>query len=223
MTKFKIMIAMIATTLWAGGASAQQIGVVGLYQNGTAIDVSAAAELGCTMQRSGSIFTMGGNLSTPLTEPDQFVVLACEQSVMADIGRRMALSSLSDNGDVIALFEGDLTNFKEPASAQNASTRQYILKLGYYNNTDVDGRNAGLMALDKMASQRDGTWTTESFLQVHSAAGIATPDEVVILYYDNPEIAGNFREANPDILEEISAFNDAHLNEFTYLFGAVTE
>jgi len=118
---------------------------------------------------------------------------------------------------------GALTDFEALAGAHNASERQYVLKLEYYNNADVDVRNAGLMALDAKASQREGVWTTESFLQVHGASGITTPDEVAILYYDTAEIAGNFRDANPDILEDVSAFNDAHLTGFAYLIGVVTE
>ena len=222
MKNLNIMLTL-TTALWAGVATAQQIGVVGLYQNGASLNEAAATNLGCAVQRSGAIVAMQGKLSSPLTQPDQFIVLACDQSVMANPERRAAIAAISDGGEPIALFEGALTDFEVLASAQDASERQYILKLGYYNNANIDARNAGLLALDTKAAQRAGVWATESFLQVHSAAGIATPDEVVILYYDTAEIAGNFRDANADILEDISAFNDAHLTGFAYLIGTVTE
>jgi len=223
MKNVNMIAAITAATLFAGAVSAQQVGVVGLYQNGTALNVAALSDFGCTIQRSGAIVAMQGKLSVPLTQPDQFVVLSCEQSIMVDSQRRAAIASLSIGGETIALFEGELTNFEEPASAQDAADRQYILKLGYYNNTDIDARNAGLMALDAKASGRDGVWTTESYLQVHSASGVATPDEVVILYYDSAKIASDFRDDNQDILEDVTAFNSAHLNGFSYLIGMVTE
>lgn len=223
MTIIKMMLALGATTLWAGAATAQQVGVVGLYQNGASLDAAAATDLGCFVQRSGAIVAMQGKLSPTLTQPDQFVVLACDQSVMASSERRAALADISDGGESIAIFEGALTDLEKPANPQDALERQYILKLGYYNNVDVEVRNTSLMALDAKAAQLEGVWTTESFLHVHSAAGIATPDEVVILYYDTAEIAGNFREENADILEDVSAFNDAHLTGFAYLIGTVTE
>lgn len=83
---------------------------------------------------------------------------------MADSERRSTIVSLSTGGETIALFEGALTGFEELANAQDASERQYVLKLGYYNNEDIGARNAGLMALDAKASDREGVWTTESFL-----------------------------------------------------------
>jgi len=47
MTNFKMVLAMDVTTLWAGAATAQQIGVVGLYQNGASLNAVAATDLGC--------------------------------------------------------------------------------------------------------------------------------------------------------------------------------
>lgn len=223
MRNVNMIAAITAATLFTGAAFAQQVGVVGLYQNGAALNTAVLNDLGCTIQRSGAIVAMQGKLSVPLTQPDQFVVLSCEQSIMADSERRTTIASLSTGAETIALFEGELTNFEDPANAQGASDRQYILKLGYYNNVDIDARNAGLMALNKKAAGREGVWITESFLQVHSASGVATPDEVVILYYDSADIASDFRDENQDILEDITVFNNAHLNGFSYLIGMVTE
>lgn len=223
MKNLSIFTVIAATTLLTGAASAQQVGVVGLYQNGANLDVSAINGLGCTLQRSGKIVAAQGKLSPRLTQPDQFVVLACENPILANSEDRAALTALSDGGEKIALFEGALMDFSELASSQVASTRQYVLKLGYYNNADIDGRDADLIALDKKASERDGVWSTESFLQVHSASGIATPDEVVILYYDSAEAAESYRDNNPDILDVVTDFNTAHLNGFTYLVGTVNE
>ncbi|MBL4759184.1 MAG: hypothetical protein JKY32_16640 [Rhizobiales bacterium] len=225
MKKMKMMIALGATIFWAGAgaATAQQIGVVGLYQNGQSLNNTAISDLGCVVQRNGAIVAMQGMLSPSLTQPDQFIVLACEQSVLENSERRAVLAGLFAGGEPIALFEGALTDFEVPATTPDVAERQYILKLGYYNNIDIDARNAGLTALGAKASQREGHWGNESFLQVHRASGIATPDEVVILYYETAEIGDKFRDSNPDILEEVTAFNAAHLNGFVYLIGAASE
>lgn len=223
MNNCNVIAAITATTFLAGAASAQQIGVVGLYQNGTDFSQAALSDLGCNVQRSGAIVAMQGKLARPLTQPDQFVVLTCQQSIMGDAERRASVGSLSNGGEIIALFEGALSDLEGLAPAQEAYARQYVLKLGYYNNADIDARDADLAALDAKASERDGVWSTESFLQVHSASGVATPDEVVVLYYDSAEVAGSFRDDNQDILEDITAFNTEHLDGFSYLIGMVTE
>lgn len=223
MTNLKMTLALTSSILCGGAASAAEIGVVGLYQNGAQLNEAAATDLGCVVQRTGSIVAMQGKLSPELTQPDQFVVLACEQSILGDTDRRAALAALANGSEPVGLFEGALTDFEELGNAQEASGRQYVLKLGYYNNADIDARNAALMALDAKASERDGVWTTESFLQVHTASGIATPDEVVVIYYDSAAIAGGFRDDNPDILEDVTAFNMEHLTDFIYLVGMLAE
>ncbi len=218
----KHMFILAATTLWAGAALAEQYAVVGLYQDSTSLNVANAVALGCEVQRSGDIVAMQGKLSRKLPQPQQFALLVCDQPVIGDANRLATISTLSDDGSSIALFEGALTNFETLANAGDASKRQYVLKLGYYNNRDVKGRNDALVALDALAGERDGVWNTESFIQVHSASGITTPDEVVVLYYDTPEIAESFRDENSDILEEVTMFNNEHLTEFSYFIGVVS-
>ncbi len=60
------------------------------------------------------------------------------------------------------------------------------------------------------------------FLQVHAADGDPTPDEVVVIYYENAEAADQSRAAYSAIPKEVSAFNDAHLTPFTYLVGSAS-
>jgi len=45
---------------------------------------------------------------------------------------------------------------------------------------------------------------------------MTTPDEVVVLYYDDPKSGDRFRKNNGDILEKIGAFNKSHLVDFAY-------
>jgi hypothetical protein len=216
-----LKFALIGTSLalTATVAAAGQVGVVGLYEDGTALNDAAVAELGCDVQREGLIFAAQGELSPRLRQPGQFVVLDCDQSVLTLAERRNAVSALFTDGEAIAVFEGDLTDFQAPGDEDEVRERQYILKLGYYNNRDTDGREVALSTLDEKASQLDGHWTNEAYLNVQDAMGIPTPDEVVVIHYENAEVAESFRNSNSDILRDVGAFNDAHLTAFTYLVG----
>jgi len=222
MKNIKSILIGAALTFTANVAMADQIGLVGLYKNGTGLNEVSVAALGCSVAREGSIVAAQGKLSPDLPQPDQFVLLACDQPVMTSSDRRAAVSALFTDGDVIAAFEGALADFQLGNDTSGISQRQYILKLGYYNNADVDGREADLAALDTLASAREGRWTTEAFLAVHSSVGIPTPDEAVLLHYETAEIAEKFRQDNADLLVEVGTFNDAHLTAFTYLVGAAT-
>jgi len=214
--------AFLASTfvLSANAAMAAGTGVIGLYQNGTEISETALEALGCTLQRQGIVAAQQGKIN--LNQPDQFVVLACDLPVLAQSEYRSAIANLFDEGTAVALFEGALTEFGSPAGQSVVSEREYILKIGFYNNLDVDGREADLLELQNKTKSRKSRYKTETFLQVHNAVGISTPDEVVVLYYDNPEEANQFRGNNKDILNDIGAFNAAHLTGFTYLIGAAT-
>ena len=52
--------------------------------------------------------------------------------------------------------------------------------------------------------------------------GMTTPDEVVVLYYDDSKSGDRFRKNNGDILEKIGAFNKSHLVEFAYFSASST-
>lgn len=222
MTTLKLTLVAASLALTTTATLAGQVGVVGLYENGTAINESAVAALGCSVKREGIIAAAQGKLSPPMPQPDQFVVLDCDQSVLATADRRNSVSTLFPDGEAIAVFEGALTEFQTADDTTDVSQRQYILKLGYYNNADTDGREADLSALDVKASSLDGHWTNEAYLDVYSTIGMPTPDEVVVIHYENAEIAEKFRDLNSDILQDVGTFNDAHLTSFTYLVGAAT-
>lgn len=222
MNTLKSALIGASLALTAPTAMAGQVGVVGLYENGTTINKSALAALECSVKREGFIVAAQGKLSPPMPQPDQFVVLDCDRSVLTVADRRHFMSILFTDGKATAVFEGALTEFQTADGTTDVSQRQYILKLGYYNNADTDGREADLTALDVKASNRDGHWTNEAYLDVHSSIGIPTPDEVVVIHYETAEIAKKFRDSNSDILQDVGAFNNAHLTSFTYLVGAAT-
>ncbi len=222
MIKKSTLIASAVLALSSSAAFAGQVGVVGLYAGDAVLNDEAVANLGCAIHREGSIMAAQGKLEYDLTQPDKFVVLDCGEGVLGNTARRQATSDLFSDGTAIAIFEGALINFPIDAVDGDVAQRQYVLKVGYYNNADVDAREQDLTALNMMAQSLDGRWINESFLQVHAADGIPTPDEVVVIHYESAEVADQFRAANTGILEEVSAFNDAHLTSFTYLVGSAS-
>jgi hypothetical protein len=97
--------------------------------------------------------------------------------------------------------------------------RQYVFKISYYNNEDIDVRDTDLSALTAKAEAIEDTYITEAFVDVNHALGMATPDEVVMLYYDDAETGDRFRNANSAFLSEIGVFNATHLISTVYYVG----
>lgn len=204
----------------ANSTSAQTapVGVLGLYQGDTIkFDEARIADLGCSMRRAGFIGAAQGDID--LEQPNQFLLLACRASVLENAATRQDLAALNASNSAIAVLEGNLTNFEAPESAGEISERQYILKISKYNNTDVDARGNDLAELNEVAGQREDTYITESIVSVNRATGMPTPDEIVVLYYDDPATGDRFRKQNGDLLSRIGAFNKAHLTDFIYYVG----
>jgi len=215
MSAFKSLIAAGLFATVAGSASAgQENALVVLFSGNEFLSEKSADGIGCSILRSGPIMAQQGTVK--VLDLTGYAVIACDSSVLADATTRRQL-----NG-TLAAFEGELSLFPAAEDSNGLADRQYILKLGYYNNSDIDGRNTDLTALDAMAEQREGHWISEAFLNVDDAMGMATPDEVVLLYYPSADQATGFRDANQDILEKVGAFNKAHLTGFSYLIGTAT-
>jgi hypothetical protein len=202
---------------FAAPASAESTTVVGLFENVGTLNVAAVENLGCTVFHAGKIVAQ--QASFKMKQPDQFIIMSCEQPLLHDAQNRQALGALYAGGHMIAALEGPLTRFDIVSDRTRPAERQYILKLGYYNNSDIDRREDDLQALNQKVTPLEDHWTTEGFVGVNHAMGIPTPDELVIIYYDTPESGERFRDNNKDILGEVRAFNDAHLTKFSYLVG----
>lgn len=216
----KAVLASLALTFGASSATAQtaMIGVLGLYEGGPiSLDTTQISDLGCTIHRHGMIGGAQGDID--LEQPNQFLLLACDASVLEDTARRADFAAVTLPGNTLAVLEGDLVNFEVPETASDVSERQYILKISTYNNVDVDARESELAKLDAVAVQLTDTYATESFVAVNHATGIPTPDEVVVLYYDSPAAGDRFRDQNGDVLNLVGAFNKAHLVNSIYYVG----
>lgn len=216
-----MLFACLATLCGAGAALAESapVGVLGLYRGDTVqFDASKIAALGCTTHRQGVIGAAQGNLD--LEQPNQFLLLACETSILEQAERRKDFASIAGSAPETVVLEGHLVDFDVPDGTAEVSDRQYILKISGYNNANLDAREAELDALNADAEQRPDSYVTEYFVSVQHAMGMQTPDEVVVIYYDTPATGERFRDHNGDLLRAIGAFNKAHLTNFVYFVGA---
>ena len=115
--------------------------------------------------------------------PTGFAILTCDQPILSDPEVRASLNN------TLAVFEGDLSLFRASSDENGLNERQYIVKLGYYKNDDIDVRLADLGALNVVAKDREGHCMNEAFLNVDDAMGMVTPDEVVMIHYSTHDAA----------------------------------
>lgn len=204
-------------------AMAQQpIGVLGLYdtEGPASIDKRKISKLSCEIRREGPIAQGAGDIG--LENPNYFVSLACKASVLSDPEKRKMVNHLMTNATAKAVLEGTLSLMPEIKNSSKLQDRSYILKISHYNNKNTDSREKDLAELDQATISQPDRFIAESFLSVHHALGMPTPDEVVILYYDSPEHGDHFRSNNPDIMKMVGDFNKNHLNEHIYYFAQAT-
>ncbi len=205
----------------ASDALARQIGVIGLYEAtkpaNISIDMKETGALGCQLRRAGMIIDEQGDIG--IDQPNIFVFLACDDSILADTAKRHALNGLVSMGKAVAVLEGALVDMPSPSDNKEISNRQYVLKVSHYNNLDTDARERDLDLLTKEAELRPDAYAAESFIAVNRALGMQTPDEVVVLFYDTPEQGDRFRKNNPDVMGKVDNFNKSHLDEHIYYVG----
>ncbi|MBV1934944.1 MAG: hypothetical protein KUG59_09645 [Parvibaculaceae bacterium] len=206
-------------------AKSEPVGVLGLYKadapEKALLNDMTLDGIGCKLQRAGVIVAEQGGID--LEQPNQFVLLACESSVLADTTKRAAFKKLTGGVERIGVVEGDLMNFPDGLRESDVGGRQYIFKLSYYNNRDVDARDTDLAMLGEAVGKVPDAYVNETFIGVNHASGLATPDEVVVLFYDNAQAADRFRANNKDLLGKIGAFNKAHVTNSVYYIGQVSQ
>lgn len=207
--------------LFAQPAFAETSGFLGLYKANEPIAATVnkelAGSLGCTVRREGTIAAKQGNMRIDV--PNRFVLMACEAPLLRDPEAPEALAGLVKSAALQAAFEGQLMDLDTSAGEENVSQRQYILKLGNYNNQDPTSRAVEAAAIGKMVENLPDRYTAEASVEVHRAYGMRTPDEVVVLSYQTPAAGDRFRDNNQSVLEAVGAFNKKHLESFVYLVG----
>ncbi len=222
----KIVFAMIGglslVVAMSGNALAQEpIGVLGLYkaEKPTAVrfDEGKISSLGCALKRQGVIAGAQGNIS--IDQPNRFVLLNCDGSLLRDIGRHAMFNALAGEVKANVILEGPIVDLADNIGEGKIEDREYIFKISYYNNKDIDGRSKSLANINQRVSKLSDKYVTESFIRVTHASGMPTPDEVVVIYYDSPAQGKRFRKNNGEALNLIGKFNAEHINEFVYLVG----
>jgi len=201
---------------------AQSTGVLGLYQSSTQMTKlsintleKTAHQNGCAIRREGSVIGAQGNYD--LDSINGFFLLECEQPVMDGGTKQDIFSRLKNQFNHLKLIEGNINQFGQFGLAQAAGKRAYILKVSDYNNQAPIKRERDLALLGKQSQSLNNHYNVEAFLKVNDAAGMARPDEVVVIYYDSPQQAEQFRAGNPDFMEKIGQFNQDHISQFSYL------
>lgn len=207
--------------LFAQPAFAETTGFLGLYKANepvaATVNKELAGNLGCTVRREGMIAAKQGNMRIDV--PNRFVLMACEAPLLRDPKTPEVLAGLVESSVLQAAFEGNLTDLDTSNVEENVSQRQYILKLGNYNNQDPTARAVELAAIGKRVENLPDRYTTEASVEVHRAYGMRTPDEVVVLSYETAASGDRFRDSNQSVLEAVGAFNKKHLESFVYLVG----
>ncbi|WP_120496827.1 hypothetical protein [Kiloniella sp. EL199] len=169
---------------------------------------------GCRILREGPVLAEDGDID--LDQPNRFIYMTCSSSFLGHTDGRKLISQLNQGLEYAVAVEGVTILHDEASFERTATTRSFILKVSYYNNSNPAQRDEDLSTLGTLVHPRTDTYQTEAFVGVSQAYGIPTPDEAVVIYYDTPDAGNRFRENNPDILKKIIDFNDKHLNDFIY-------
>lgn len=173
-------------------------------------------DLGCDSWHQGRIAGANGNLE--LGSQSNFVLLACREAVLGSVAGRAALNTLQTVDEEFRAVEGPLLfRIPDEAGKKSRASNDYIFKISHYNNQNPSGREDDLEKINALAAGRKDAWTNEAFIAGLHAVGMPTPDEVVMIRYDDPQQGERFRNNNKDVLQEIGAFNKTHLLDFTYI------
>lgn len=234
MDSVKILIAggklICAQLLAVAGAATPalggEVGLLGLYQVNDAGRYGEARKVlerslgdrGCAVRREGEIAAMDGSLN--VARPNRFLLLECTGSLLKEGATRVVFAPLRAATSHLMLVEGELDRLGSGFSPSGIG-REYIIKVSHYNNRDPEQRDRELTAIQQLVAARPNRYRTEAVITPSRAIGMATPDEVVVLHYDDPKSGDRFRKDNGDILEKIGAFNKSHLVEFAY-FSALS-
>lgn len=210
-------------------ASASKLGVVGLFQVENQEKYSKSiktletqlSQHDCRMSRHGIIADEAGDID--IEQPNRFLILACKESVVGKGNWGTIFEPISSASNSSVILEGLLTIFPEDNSPSDITDRAYILKVSHYNNESPVGRERDLKTLRNETLKVADRYRRDIFIDIDRAIGMETPDEVALIYYENPEQGDKFRENNPDILEKVGAFNKTHLNDHVYYFGMAIE
>lgn len=179
---------------------------------------NALESIGCSVWRHGEIGGSRGAL--PLGEATHFALVSCNTVQTGDAQGRAALRASLSLPETAVLLEGEYRNQEpEHASLHETAERYYVLKIGTFNNTDPDARQAGHADFMANSAQRPHAFTIAATIDVDWAAGMPTPDTVEVFYYRDYAESRAFATVNDDIVSASDAYNAAHFDAYVYFAG----
>lgn len=166
----------------------------------------------CVPLRSGKL--AGGKGTLQWGASDYFSLMKCQTPVLSDLVDRGFINSLSAITDELNLTEGNLEILSDKRPPPNS---EYLIKISYFNNLNSKARQKGLSKIESHAKKAENAWIDDAILQPRSAVGVIQPDNLTFLYYSKIGQGEQFRKSNPDLMNKIGSFNQAHLEHFIYL------
>lgn len=179
---------------------------------------AALDALGCSVWRHGRVGASRGELS--LGDATHFALTSCETDQTTTAEGRAALRYSLGLPESAVLIEGPYRNKEaHPAAMTETAERYYVLKIGRFNNSDPDARQAGHADFMATAAQRPHAFSIAATIDVDWATGMPTPDTVEVFYYDDYAESRAFVTVNDDIITASDAFNAAHFDAYVYFAG----
>jgi len=218
-TEINVALTLLVSTLLSQTAQAQSFGLFGMYQtkanDNIIVNILQDNIQGCVLRRQGD--SLGAQGDYQLQQTNRFFLLECEQPQLIKPSSQGLISRLEKNSENLMLVEGPMLPFSDVALEQRGVGRSYIFKLSDYNNLSPVQRRSDVQKLSAKAAQLPYHYSTEAFMRITDAYGLARPDELVVIYYNSTEQGQKFRDQNLDLMRQIGKFNQQHLTRFSYI------
>lgn len=163
---------------------------------------------GCKLFFSGKVAGIRGALD--VKDPGNMALLGCRKPSVARKIDDLSVS-MPELQIIIGQFDGG--QFDQKSSAE----KHYTVKFSRFNNNDVSRRKQDLLALNSEAKSISNGWRQAGILIPDAAYGMAKPDAIDFIYYENPADAQNFRSDNPTVVQKVGKFNSDHVLDFVYV------
>ncbi|MCJ8340556.1 MAG: hypothetical protein MJK10_18990 [Pseudomonadales bacterium] len=214
-----LALGLIVSALLSQTAQAQSSALFGLYQaaanDNRVVTILENNTQGCVLRREGK--TTGTQGDYKLAQVNRFFLLECQQAQLVQLSSQALITELDDSSENLMLVEGPMLKFTGLALQQPGAERSYIFKLSDYNNLTPQQRRGDVKKLSAQAQQRQYHYSTEAFIRINDAFGIARPDELVVLYYRSEAEGQKFRQQNLGLMRQVGEFNQRHLTKYSYI------
>lgn len=211
-------ILFIVSAYGASAANADNFGLLAVYERGSSHNFGKLKSMGCRVWRAGAIGSFRGEFD--IRQGRQFALVECQGSVLEKATTRSRLKDALGFLDGGLLLEGEFL-LREQEFSTNPDTldRHYVIKIGRFNNRDVDARQREGAAFFEAAKASPNVFSIEAKFSTSRAVGTSTPDTVEVFYYKNRAVADAFVADVPALIENSHIYNATHFDEFVYFGG----